>query len=49
MYLEDYFENMAKLSKSPYILFCDRGLLDNKAYIPKSVFNNILKRINYTE
>lgn len=47
---EDIFENCAKISKSfPVILILDRGLLDNKAYLPEDQFEDILKGENLTE
>lgn len=47
---EDIFENCAKICKSfPVVLILDRGLLDNKAYLPAEQFEEILKGENLSE
>jgi CYTH domain-containing protein/transcriptional regulator with XRE-family HTH domain len=47
---EQIFDEAAKKMKSDKILIvCDRGLLDNKAYMKQSEFKRILKEFNTTE
>lgn len=42
MYAEDYFTRLAKMSKSPSIVLCDRGVVDPYAYISKEQFQAIM-------
>lgn len=49
MQLESHAEKAAADVDAKTIIICDRGLLDDKAYVSKKVFNNLLKEFNTTE
>ena len=42
MYTEDYFTRLAKMSKQPSIILCDRGTVDPAAYVSKEEFQAIM-------
>ena len=45
---EEIFDNAAKTMKNDKIIVvCDRGILDNKAYMKDVEFKRILKELNY--
>ncbi len=47
---EDIYEQCAQINKNPQVvLILDRGLLDNKAYLPEKEFEDILTSENTTE
>lgn len=47
---EALFEQMAKgMNAEKILIVCDRGILDNKAYMKNSEFKRILKEFNTTE
>ncbi|KAL4496070.1 hypothetical protein ABPG72_015492 [Tetrahymena utriculariae] len=48
-FFEEYFEDLAKLSKKPTILFCDRGICDTKAYYPELCWNMTLQEVKMNE
>jgi hypothetical protein len=43
IHIETYFENLAKLSKRPTLLVCDRGACDTFAYCSDEVREQVLK------
>lgn len=48
MYVEDYFTQLAMMSKSPSIIICDRGTCDPAAYVSKEEFQAILDEEGWT-
>lgn len=44
-----YEEAAKKLPNNKILLVCDRGIMDNKAYMSKKEFNNLLKNNNLKE
>ena len=49
LHSEDCVENIAKNFSENVIIFCDRGLLDNKAYMPYEDFIKVLANNGLTE
>ena len=49
LHSEDCLENIAKFYDKDVIIFCDRGLLDNKAYMSYEDFIKILAKNGLTE
>ncbi len=47
--LEEIAENTAKKSEKETIILCDRGIIDDKAYIAKEEFQKLLAQINRKE
>lgn len=47
--LEHLAEEAAKQSKYPTIILCDRGILDDKAYVTKDEWKNLLKDFDTKE
>lgn len=47
--LESYAEDLAKKSSKPTIILCDRGIMDDKAYVTKEQFIELLKERNLTQ
>lgn len=47
--LENYAEEIAKQSSKPTIILCDRGIMDDKAYVTKEEFIMLLKERNLTQ
>lgn len=47
--LEQLAEEAAKQSKYPTIILCDRGVLDDKAYVTKKEWQNLLKDFSTKE
>jgi thymidylate kinase len=48
MYLEDMAISCAKSSNKNTIILCDRGLMDDKAYVSDEEFTRLLKEVNLT-
>ena len=46
---EAIYEKAAAVSKEKVIIVCDRGVLDNKAYMTEGQFNNMLKELHTNE
>lgn len=46
--LEDSFFQIAKASKKPSLILCDRGTMDGRVYCSDTQFNELLKRGGYT-
>ena len=40
--LEDNFERLARVSREPAVVLCDRGLMDGSAYVDERIWNEIL-------
>jgi len=49
MYLESLATKCAEEIESKTLIICDRGLLDDKAYVPESEFEQLLKDFGKTE
>lgn len=47
--LESYAEEEAKKSDKKTIILCDRGIMDDKAYVTKEQFIELLKERNLTQ
>lgn len=47
--LESYAEKIASESEKPTIILCDRGIIDDKAYVTKDEFIKLLKERNLTQ
>ncbi len=47
--LESYAEEVAKKSDKKTIILCDRGIMDDKAYVTKEQFIELLKERNLTQ
>lgn len=47
--LESYAEKIANSSSKPTIILCDRGIMDDKAYVEKEEFIELLKEKNLTQ
>ena len=48
-YLEDTAEEFAKKSANKVIILCDRGLMDDKAYVTDEEFKELLEYLNTTQ
>jgi predicted ATPase len=48
IYAEDYFTQLALMSKSPSIIICDRGTCDPAAYVSKEEFQAIMDEEGWT-
>lgn len=46
---EETTKEIAKIFEKDVVIFYDRGLLDNKAYMPKEIFSKILSRNHVSE
>jgi len=44
--LENSFESIAKHHMRPAVIFCDRGVLDNEAYVPQQAFWSMIMHDN---
>lgn len=40
---EDYFEGLARVSKKPSIILCDRGTMDGVAYAGKDLWDSLMR------
>ena len=49
MYLESLATKCAEETETPTLIICDRGLLDDKAYVSESEFEQLLKEFNQKE
>lgn len=49
-HLEDYFTKMAEIvTQKPCMIFCDRGLVDGKAYVTDELWQAIMSRMKTTK
>lgn len=49
-HLEDYFVKMAEIvTLKPCMIFCDRGLVDGKAYVTDDLWQAIMSRMKTTK
>ena len=46
--LEDAFMSLAKMSKKPTVIICDRGTMDSRAYIGHEKWHILLQKENWT-
>ena len=42
MHLEDSLRDLAKFTRKPSVILCDRGAMDGKAYVSNKVWNEVL-------
>ena len=47
LHLEDLFWELATDCGQPAVIICDRGVMDNKAYVDKQVWDAILEETGW--
>ena len=48
IYLEEIMTNLAKNTKNPCVILCDRGLMDPLAYCKGEIYDKICKPLRFT-
>ena len=49
MQMEDSFENMARHTRRPTVILCDRGVVDAHAYLDDETWDNVLESMGWVE